>query len=207
MRAKAAGGDVRVREALRALERLVGHVAQHLFQVQVHSRVGRAGRGGAVLQHHAPAAIDNADDLHEAALARADALQQLARAGLDEQAVVLLVLGAPNLQHCTPRKRGRRDVAHVSSRATCTQLPSSRARRRGTQARRRTRHGGVTQLDRTHVNLGAQRVDNLLDHVAVAARALFRVQRSAAGKARVADRPPPPAAAAAALHARAERHA
>ena len=37
--------------------------------------------------------------LHEAALTRADSLQDVAVLGLDEQAVVLLVLGAPDLQH------------------------------------------------------------------------------------------------------------
>lgn len=61
--------------------------------------------------------------LHDGSLARADALEQAAVAGADEQAVVLLVLGAPDLQHA---------------------------------------HGLVAQPDRAHVDLGAQRVDDLL---------------------------------------------
>ncbi len=71
--------------------------------------------------------------LHDAALALADGLQKGPRLWLDQQAVVLLVLCPPDLQH---------------------------------------RHGLVAQPDGAHVDLGAQRVDDLLDHVAVAARAL-----------------------------------
>ncbi len=61
--------------------------------------------------------------LHDGALARADALEQAAIAWADEQAVVLLVLGAPDLQHA---------------------------------------HRLVAQADGAHVDLGAQRVDDLL---------------------------------------------
>ena len=110
--------------------------------------------------------------LHDAPLASADALQLGARLRLDQQAVVLLVLRPPDLQHCGGQARGavRQSPplprAGAAAAARASQLPACRA------ARARTRHGGVAQLDGAHIDLGAQRVDDLLDDVAVAARAL-----------------------------------
>lgn len=54
--------------------------------------------------------------LQDAALARSDRLQQAAVLRLDEQAVVLLVLGAPDLQH-THRVVAQCYGAHVYCRA------------------------------------------------------------------------------------------
>lgn len=71
--------------------------------------------------------------LHVAALARADGLELVAVSFPHEQAVVLLVLCAPDLQH---------------------------------------RHRLVAELDGADVDLGAEGVDDLLHHVAVAAGAL-----------------------------------
>lgn len=61
-----------------------------------------------------PAAHTNTH-LHQAALARADGLQQGASLRLDQQAVILLVLCAPDLQH-THRLVAQLDGTHVDLR-------------------------------------------------------------------------------------------
>lgn len=53
-------------------EGLGGHVSQHSAQVQVHSGLG-AGRRRGVAQHHAPAAVDRADDLRRIGRKRGEA--------------------------------------------------------------------------------------------------------------------------------------
>mmetsp|Transcript_5882 Transcript_5882/g.26037 ORF Transcript_5882/g.26037 Transcript_5882/m.26037 type:complete len:895 (+) Transcript_5882:1021-3705(+) len=98
------GGPLRKFQSLglevHALEvvRLLGHVAEHLLEVEVLGN-RRALGGGGVHEFDAAAAVDAAEDAKRAPLSRANLLDDGQRLGRDEHRAVLLVLRAPYLEH------------------------------------------------------------------------------------------------------------
>ena len=202
-----------------ALEGLVGHVPQHLLQVEIHGS-GRASWRLTVHQHHAPAAVNGANHLQ-----KGSRVGRAAGAAGRAQSVQGAAAAAPQLPHgkapmteqqgaaqCSEERRraagrsAKRTDLHDAALAGADRL-ERRPRPRLDQQRiillvlcppdLKHAHRRVAVADGAHVDLCAQRVDDLLDDVAVAARALqggrggsdgVRVQGESAGRSMLCAR-------------------